>query len=273
MPSWTHLVRFIAEEDGESYYASCDSKLLKVGEKVEGFKTIAALERSDASDSNTFAIKELVSPVAPGLPVVCIGLNYANHAKEASLEIPKNPPMWYKPAESLAASGIIPVPKAAQNHFFDFEGEFTIVTSKAAKDVSVEDAPNYILGYTIGNDLTARLFQIGQYTYAKSFDKFAPIGPAIVNAQGFGAVAERKLKTTINGRVVQESPVDLIWGPAELVSFLSQGRTLPAGTAIMTGTPAGVGWFQKPQYSLKDGDVVDISIDGLGTLSNTMKFE
>jgi len=81
------------------------------------------------------------------------------------------------------------------------------------------------------------------------------------------------VKTKVNGDVKQDSPVDLIWGPAELVSFLSQGRTLPAGTAIMTGTPAGVGWFQKPQYSLKDGDVVEISIDGLGTLKNTMKFE
>jgi len=181
--------------------------------------------------------------------------------------------MWYKPPTSLAGPGTIPVPKVAQDHFFDYEGEFTIVTSKDAKDVSVEDAPDYILGYTIGNDLTARLFQIGQYTYAKSFDHFAPIGPAILNSANFGAVKEKRVKTKVNGDVKQDSPVDLIWGPAELVSFLSQGRTLPAGTAIMTGTPAGVGWFQKPQYSLKDGDVVEISIDGLGTLKNTMKFE
>ncbi|KAH7348905.1 2-hydroxyhepta-2,4-diene-1,7-dioate isomerase [Rhexocercosporidium sp. MPI-PUGE-AT-0058] len=273
MSPWTHLVRFIAKEDGESYYATSNSQMLKVGEKVKGFKSITALEKDDGASTASFEIKQLVSPVAPGLPIVCIGMNYANHAKEAGLEIPKNPPMWYKPSESLAEPGIIPIPKVAQTNFLDFEGEFTIVTSKAAKNVSVEDAPNYILGYTIGNDLTARQFQIGQFTYAKSFDNFAPIGPAIVNAKAFGAIEGKQLKTTINGGVVQNSPVDLIWGPTELVSFLSQGRTLPAGTAIMTGTPAGVGWFQKPQYSLKDGDVVDISIDGLGTLSNTMKFE
>jgi 2-keto-4-pentenoate hydratase/2-oxohepta-3-ene-1,7-dioic acid hydratase in catechol pathway len=186
--------------------------------------------------------------------------------------------MWYKPAEALANPGVIPVPKVAQDHFFDFEGEFTIVTSKAAKDVSVEDAPSYILGYTIGNDLTARHFQKpdfsgGQFTYAKAFDKFAPLGPVLVSPAAFGELGKNTIKTTINGRVVQDSPLDLIWGPAELVSFLSQGRTLPAGTAIMTGTPAGVGWFQEPQYSLKDGDVVEISISGIGTLRNTMKFE
>ena len=186
--------------------------------------------------------------------------------------------MWYKPSEALANPGTIAIPKQAQDSFLDFEGELTIVTSKAAKNVSVEDAPSYILGYTIGNDLTARHFQApvsggGQFSYAKSFDKFAPLGPALISPAAFGEVVKNKVKTTVNGRVVQDSPLDLIWGPAELVSFLSQGRTLPMGTAIMTGTPAGVGWFQEPQYSLKDGDVVEISISGIGTLSNTMKFE
>jgi 2-keto-4-pentenoate hydratase/2-oxohepta-3-ene-1,7-dioic acid hydratase in catechol pathway len=186
--------------------------------------------------------------------------------------------MWYKPSEALANPGIIPIPKQAQDNFLDFEGELTIVTSKAAKNISVEEAPFYILGYTIGNDLTARHFQApalggGQFSYAKSFDNFAPLGPAVLSQAAFGDLAKNTIKTSINGRVVQNSPLDLIWGPAELVSFLSQGRTLPAGTAIMTGTPAGVGWFQEPQYSLKDGDVVDVSISGIGTLSNTMTFE
>jgi 2-keto-4-pentenoate hydratase/2-oxohepta-3-ene-1,7-dioic acid hydratase in catechol pathway len=186
--------------------------------------------------------------------------------------------MWYKPKQSFAGPGIIPIPKIAQANFLDFEGELTIITSKDAKDVSVEDAPSYILGYTVGNDLTARLFQApttggGQFTYAKAFDKFAPMGPALINAVAFGPIAKKRIRTSINGRVVQDSPMDLIWGLAELVSFLSQGRTLPAGTAIMTGTPAGVGWFQKPQYSLKDGDLVEVFIEGIGLLSNVMKFD
>jgi 2-keto-4-pentenoate hydratase/2-oxohepta-3-ene-1,7-dioic acid hydratase in catechol pathway len=120
--------------------------------------------------------------------------------------------------------------KQAQDNFLGFEGELTIVTSKAAKNVSVEDAPSYILGYTIGNDLTARHFQApasggGQFSYAKSFDEFAPLGPALISSPAFGEVVKNKIKTSINGRVVQDSPLDLIWGPAELVSFLSQGRT------------------------------------------------
>ena len=194
------------------------------------------------------------------------------------LTVPKNPPMWYKPTQSLTNPGDVPIPKSAQDNFLDFEGELTVVTSKPAKDVSVADAPSYILGYTVGNDLTARVLQMpdasgGQFTFAKAFDKFAPIGPVLVNAAGFGDFREKQIETRINGKIVQQSPVDLIWSPAEIVSFLSQGRTLPAGSAIMTGTPPGIGWFQEPQYSLKDGDVVDITIQDIGTLSNTMRFE
>ncbi len=186
--------------------------------------------------------------------------------------------MWYKPSTSLANPGVVSVPKDAHEHFLDYEGELTIVTSKPARDVSVADAPSYILGYTIGNDLTAREQQVpnasgGQFTYAKAFDNAAPVGPVITSTAAFGTVADKKLVTKVNGRVVQESLVDLIRGPAELVSFLSQGRTLHAGTAIMTGTPSGIGWFMEPKSPLKDGDTVEISIDGIGTLSNTMKFE
>jgi len=277
MAPWTHLTRFTAAEDDSAYYATSDSALPQVGEKVASFKSITSLEIENIT-TDLKTIKEILAPAEPGLPIVCIGLNYTNHATEANLTVPQKPPMWYKPSDSLANPGIIPVPKVAQDHFFDYEGEFTIVTSKAAKDISVEDAPSYILGYTIGNDLTARFFQGpalggGQFSYAKSFDKFAPLGPALINPVAFGEHAKNTIKTSVNGKVVQDSPLDLIWGPAELVSFLSQGRTLPAGTAIMTGTPAGVGYFQEPKYSLKDGDVVEVSVSGIGTLSNTVKFE
>lgn len=113
--------------------------------------------------------------------------------------------------------------------FYLFQGEFTIITSKDAKDVSVKDAPEYILGYTIGNDLTARMFQAptnggGQYSYAKAFDKFAPLASIVANAKHYGSVKDKQLKTAVNGKIVQDSPVSLIWGPEELVSFLSQGK-------------------------------------------------
>jgi len=118
------------------------------------------------------------------------------------------------------------------------QGEFTIITSKDAKDITVEEAPQYILGYTIGNDLTARLFQDpkkggGQYSFAKSFDNFAPLGPVIVNSDAFGSSGEKTLKTAVNGRIVQDSPLDLIWGPAELVSFLSQGTVIQDRSAVL----------------------------------------
>jgi len=275
MPSWKYLTRFVAAEDGATYY-SFTSDVPKEGERVQSFDSIDGPERQASSKHTT--VQKIIAPIAAGNPIVCIGLNYSNHAKEASLAVPTTPPMWYKPPQALAGPGDVGIPKTAQENFLDFEGEFTIITSKDAKDITVEEAPQYILGYTIGNDLTARLFQDpkrggGQYSFAKSFDNFAPLGPVIVNGEHFGPWGEKTLKTAVNGRIVQDSPLDLIWGPAELVSFLSQGRTLPAHTAIMTGTPSGVGWFQKPQYSLKDGDVVDISIEGIGTLSNTMRYE
>ncbi|CAL3970628.1 unnamed protein product [Diplocarpon coronariae] len=274
MVPWTHLVRFTAEEDGKPYYTSTTSTPPGVGEKVKSFEEISALD-GDLSfdDLESLTIKELLPSVIPGLPIICIGLNYANHAKEGGLEIPKNPLMWYKPPTSLAGPGPVPIPPAAQTNFLDYEGELTIITSRPAKDVSVADAASYIRGYAIGNDLTARLFQVGQFSYAKGFDAFAPVGSVLANPAALGSLKEKQLTTRVNGQVVQDSPVDLIWGPEELVSFLSQGRTLPAGTAIMTGTPEGVGWFQKPQAPLKDGDVVEVSIDGLGTLRNTMVFE
>ena len=175
--------------------------------------------------------------------------------------------------------------------------------SKTAHDVSVEDAGNYILGYTVGNDLTARLFQDpkkngGQYTFAKGFDYFAPLGPVLISPAAFEAKA-KNLTTRINGKVVQDSPMDFVFSVNQIISFLSQGAlrssnsahlnasekssltlcsleigtTLERGTAIMTGTPSGVGWFQKPQYSLKDGDVVEVEIAPIGILRHTIKFE
>jgi 2-keto-4-pentenoate hydratase/2-oxohepta-3-ene-1,7-dioic acid hydratase in catechol pathway len=175
-----------------------------------------------------------------------------------------------------------------------------MITSKDARDVSVEDASDYILGYTIGNDLTARFYQDprragGQFSRAKAFDQFAPLGPVLVSAKAFGSREGKTVRTLVNGETFQDSPLDLIHGPEKLLSFLSQGKdlfhqasvnvwttpvpdgcfvgtTLPAGTAIMTGTPAGIGFFREPKYNLKDGDEVEITITSIGTLKNKMVF-
>ncbi|EME38689.1 hypothetical protein DOTSEDRAFT_139885, partial [Dothistroma septosporum NZE10] len=210
--------------------------------------------------------------------IVCIGTNYRKHAEEAGLPVPLDPVMWYKPKRSLAAPGAVYVPRAAQEAFLDFEGELVIVIGQNCRDVSESEADRYILGYTIGNDLTARHFQDpkrggGQFTRCKAFDNFAPIGPWLVEKGKFGSLSDKKVLTTVNGKEQQNSDLDLIHGPQKLVSFLSQGTTLTAGTLIMTGSPPGVGWFQNPKVNLKNGDVVEVEISGIGKLSNTMQFE
>jgi 2-keto-4-pentenoate hydratase/2-oxohepta-3-ene-1,7-dioic acid hydratase in catechol pathway len=186
--------------------------------------------------------------------------------------------MWYKPAAALAdPNTTIPFPQQAHTNFPDFEGELAIVLRDAIRSLSPAEARAHILGYTIGNDLTARMFQRsagqGQYTYAKGFDKFAPLGPRLVHPDVFSPETAKGISTKINGKIVQDSPFDFIFGVGDLLSFLCQGTTLPRGTAIMTGTPSGVGWFQNPKCELKDGDVVEIEVAPIGVLKNTIKFD
>lgn len=175
------------------------------------------------------------------------------------------------------------------------------VTSKAAKDITPKEAESYILGYTVGNDLSCRYFQLpnnsgGQFYFAKAFDKFAPIGPVLVSPKYFDVDASTKrLTTRVNGKTVQDTVIadDMIFEPAQILSQMSQGlymfpikirslgaltptstgTTIPAGTAVMTGTPAGVGAFQSPKSFLGDGDVVEVELSGVGILRNTIRFE
>jgi 2-keto-4-pentenoate hydratase/2-oxohepta-3-ene-1,7-dioic acid hydratase in catechol pathway len=145
---------------------------------------------------------------------------------------------------------------------------------KDAKNVSEEDALDYVLGYTAGNDVSARHFQLpeasgGQFCYAKSFDHFAPIGHTIVAAREIPDPQALKLSTKVNGIVKQETSTgDMIWGVRQIISHLSRGTTLRKGTVIMTGTPSGVGFFRKE--FLKDGDVVEVEIEGVAVTRNRM---
>lgn len=149
-----------------------------------------------------------------------------------------------------------------------------MVIGKDAKNVSEADALDYVLGYTAGNDLSARNFQLpeasgGQFCYAKSFDHFAPIGHTIVAAQEIPNPQTLKLSTKVNGVVKQEtSTSDMIWGVRQIISHLSRGTTLRKGTVIQTGTPSGVGYFRKE--FLKDGDVVEVEIKGVAATRNRM---
>lgn len=160
----------------------------------------------------------------------------------------------------------------------DYEGELTIVIGRDAKDITASQALSYVLGYTCGNDVSARNFQLpgasgGQYCYAKSFDGFAPIGPAIVLAHAVPDPQNLQLSTSLNGQVRQNTCTDdMIWTLAQIIEHLSRGTTLRKGTVIMTGTPSGVGCFMQPPGLIKDGDMVEVGIEGFGRLANKFAF-
>lgn len=160
----------------------------------------------------------------------------------------------------------------------DYEGELTVVIGKTGKDIPEAEALSYVLGYTAGNDVSARHFQLpttsgGQYCYAKSFDKFAPIGPVLVSPRVIPDPQKLKYRTKVNGEIRQETGTDdMVWTVAQIIAHLSRGTTLRAGTIIMSGTPSGVGLFMEPKGFLKDGDVVEVEVDGIGSIVNKVVF-
>ncbi|KAK5047135.1 hypothetical protein LTR84_007078 [Exophiala bonariae] len=279
MSAFERLIKFRAKDDGKVYFANVGVGLqIAAGLGVTAFQSLADLESNSRSQEAT-----LLAPVPhENVPIYCVGLNYRSHATEAKLSTPSYPPLWTKPATALAnPNEDIGVNQFCASSLPDYEGELVFVTSRECKNISVKDAPSYILGYTVGNDLSCRFFQLpknsgGQFFFAKAFDKFAPIGPVLVSPEQYEVAAKgRKLTTRVNGSVVQNVEIakDMIFSPAQILSHMSQGTTIPAGTAVMTGTPAGVGAFRSPKSFLKDGDVVEVEIGGIGVLKNTMRFQ
>lgn len=160
----------------------------------------------------------------------------------------------------------------------DYEGELGVVIGRDALNVSEANALDYVLGYTCANDISARHFQLpdtsgGQYCFAKSFNKFGPIGPCIVSPKLIPDPQNLTLATRVNGATRQStSTSDMIWTVKQIISHASKGTTVRAGTVIMTGTPAGVGLFCKPQAFMKSGDEVEVDIDAVGVLQNKILF-
>ncbi|KAI8943783.1 hypothetical protein NX059_001757 [Plenodomus lindquistii] len=224
-------------------------------------------------------VGELLSPLETTNIFQCVGLNYKQHAEEAKFDIPKHPVIFTKPRDALAGPlDSIPIPPPCQS-MLDYEGELTIIIGRDCKNVSAADAHSYILGYTVANDVSARNYQIpafsgGQHGFAKSFDKFAPLGPCIASTRVIPDPQTLHYWTKVNGEKRQETGTDdMIWSVAQIVEHLSTGTTLRAGTAILTGTPSGVGMFRVPKGFLKDGDVVEVYVQGIGSIVNTMVFE
>jgi 2-keto-4-pentenoate hydratase/2-oxohepta-3-ene-1,7-dioic acid hydratase in catechol pathway len=197
---------------------------------------------------------------------------------EPKLPIAPYPVVFTKPADALSGPfEPISIIKDAQSQL-DYEGELTVIIGKDGKNISEDDALDYVLGYTMGNDVSARFFQLppnsgGQFCYAKSFDGFAPVGPCIVSPALISDPQKLEYVTRVNGQLRQQtSTSDMIWSVKQIIAHLSRGTTLRKGTVIMTGTPSGVGLFHKDGF-LKDGDEVEVSVTEIGAIRNRMVFE
>ena len=215
------------------------------------------------------------SPVGRPSKIICIGLNYGDHARESNMEIPKEPIVFFKSTSSLVGpNDDLVIPKNSKKT--DWEVELAVVIGKKASYVEEKDAAGYIAGYALHNDYSEREFQLergGQWVKGKSCDTFAPLGPWVATADEIKDVNDLRLWLTVNGKTFQDGTTkELIFKVPFLVSYLSQFMTLLPGDVISTGTPAGVGLGQKPTpIYIKAGDVIELGIDGLGSSKQTAK--
>ena len=206
--------------------------------------------------------------------IICIGLNYADHIAETSLATHDFPEIFMKTTNALAGHQNTIIIEDESFHY-DYEGELVIIIGKAGKNISREQAKEHILGYTIGNDVSARALQFrgSQWIIGKSLDNFAPIGPVIVSPDEFD-FDNATITTTVNGEVRQQAKLQqMLFKPYEIIEFVSQYITLQEGDIIFTGTPSGVvlGKNEERYGWLKSGDTVSITISGIGTLVNQFK--
>ncbi len=211
-------------------------------------------------------------PFARPGKIVCVGLNYRDHAKESGMELPVRPLLFAKWASSLIGPGQ-PIVLPEQAKEVDYEAELGVLIGTRARRVSAADALGHVAGYVCANEVSARDIQFadGQWTRGKSFDTFGPVGPItpaeeVPNPQVLG------IRCLLNGDVVQDSSTaQMVFTVAEVIAFISDGITLEPGDLILTGTPPGVGLGRKPPVYLADGDEVTIEIDGLGSLTNPVQ--
>ncbi|KAI9781975.1 MAG: hypothetical protein M1839_005568 [Geoglossum umbratile] len=287
MAVYSRLIRFLAK-DGRTYYGDA---ILAPGVTDIGKTTHARVIKGDIFGKHEVTdqiaachskrLRLLLAPLAREdvKTVRCLGLNYARHAQEAGLPLPKYPVLFYKPVTALTGP-FDPIPVAAiaqEGEGLDYECELVVVIGKEAKDVSESKAPDHVLGYAVGDDVSHREWQLkrgsGQWALGKGFDGWAPFGPGIVSPSLIKDPQALKMTTKLNGILVQNSSTrDMIFSVAQMISFLSQGTTLLPGDLIFTGTPEGVGVGRSPPLWLKDGDIVEVGLEGVGTIINRVEF-
>jgi len=288
--SFRRLVRFVPKSDtskallGEPVDESVDIGLAtrkghEITVKVWSGSSIL-LPGKNTEDTAT--ISKILSPLTQHEvgTIRCIGLNYKQHAAEVNMDLPTVPTVFMKPSTSLASPWPAPtvLPKITQeDDCGDYESELVVVIGKDCKNATEATAMDYILGYTAANDISSRTSQFAQsqWSFSKGFDGACPIGPCLVSPELIPDPSQLRVRGMKNGEVLQDCGTDdLIFSIPKLISFLSQGTTLPAGTIILTGTPAGVGIVRKPKVTVKDGDEFAVEIlPHIGTLVNVFENE
>ncbi|KAJ6095367.1 hypothetical protein N7486_006113 [Penicillium sp. IBT 16267x] len=288
--TFSRLVRFVPKSNpAKVLIGEPIDPQLDVGLAVYQGKDVSVRPFSGSSMLNpgsitgsTESIARILSPLAQTEvgTIRCIGLNYASHAKEMSLPPPDVPTLFMKPSTSLADPWPAPtvLPKITQkDNTGDYESEMVIVLGRDAKDVPESEALSYVLGYTAANDVSSRTSQMNQsqWSFSKGFDGACPIGPVLVSAALMPDASKFKIRGLKSGRVMQDCPLtDLIFSVPQLISFLSQGTTLPAGTVILTGTPPGVGVAKDPKEFIKAGDEFAVELlPHVGTLINKIEHQ
>eukprot|EP01084_Bolivina_argentea_P046626 85859_1 len=275
------IIRFISEEQKDEihYGLVCNNETPKPGSFAQIISTDNIYDKSSWNINKSQCKILYILPPIDTHTIYCIGLNYASHAKESGLSIPTQPVVFMKPKTSvISAFDDIIIPKCHLNDL-DHEVELVVIIGKKCKNVSIENAMEYVFGYSIGNDVTCRKWQItrggGQWCKGKGFDTFCPFGPCVVINDGDINGNNLNIWCKVNGKIVQFGNTnDLIFSIEKLVSFLSKGCTLEVGTIILTGTPSGVGVVNKPfPRVLHENDLVECGIEHIGILQNRLKVE
>ncbi|GLB61501.1 fumarylacetoacetate hydrolase family protein [Cytobacillus sp. NCCP-133] len=241
-------------------------ELLPLAEKLIG---------QEVNEAAVFPVSDIkiLPPIPAPEKIICVGLNYIDHCRETGMEPPASPVIFSKYANAIVGhNDAVEIP--VNSNEVDFEAELAVVIGKEAKRVTEEEANEYIFGYTIMNDISARdlQFKDGQWSRGKTADTFAPTGPVIVTKEEAGNPHNLSISLELNGEIMQDSNTsNLIFTIPQIISFLSQSMTLKPGDVIATGTPPGVGMGRDPKVWLKDGDKMSITIENIGTLSNYVK--
>jgi 2,4-didehydro-3-deoxy-L-rhamnonate hydrolase len=251
-------------EDYDEHFFATEG-IERLGEWMNEFGKVCAKVAADT---------RIAPPVRQPSKIVCVGLNYADHARETGAVIPKEPILFLKSTTSICGcNDEVMIPRNSEKT--DWEVELAIIIGKKASYIEEADVNEYIAGYCLHNDYSERAFQMehgGQWVKGKSCDTFAPLGPWLVTPDEINDINNLRLWLTVNDKFMQDGNTsNLIFKPAFLVHYISQFMTLLPGDIISTGTPAGVGMGYQPPVYLKPGDVVELGIDGLGSSCQVMK--